>query len=148
MTRYIRHVNWYANACLHLWKFSAWRFICRGLTVHKYKNILAKNKNLQWLSLHACMLSCFSHVRLFGTPWTIAHQATLSMGFSRQEYWSGLLFLSLGDLPSPGIEPTSLMSPALAGWFFTTVTTWQALVISGKRELNEIMKTCIFGWIL
>ena len=52
----------------------------------------------------------------FVTPWTIAHQAPLSMGFPRQEYWSGLLFPSSGDLPDPGIK---LMSPALAGEFFT-----------------------------
>ena len=48
-----------------------------------------------------------SHVRLFATPWTVAYQAFLSMGFSRQEYWSGLLFPSPGDLPDPGIEPRS-----------------------------------------
>ena len=48
-----------------------------------------------------------SRVRLFETPWTIAHQAPPSMGFSRQEYWSGLPFLSPGDLPDPGIEPRS-----------------------------------------
>jgi len=52
------------------------------------------------------MLSHFSCVRLFVTLWTVAHQAPLSMGFSRQEYWSGLPFLSLGDLSDPGIEPT------------------------------------------
>ena len=52
----------------------------------------------------------FSRVRLFVTPWTIAYQAPPSMGFSRQEYWSGLPFPSLGDLPDPGIEPGS---PAL-----------------------------------
>ena len=51
-----------------------------------------------------------SRVRLFVTPWTIAHQAPLSMGFSRQEYWSGLPFPSPGDLPDPGIE---LRSPTL-----------------------------------
>ena len=51
-----------------------------------------------------------SRVRLFVTPWTVAHQAPLSMGFSRQEYWSGLLFPSPGDLPDPGVEPRS---PAL-----------------------------------
>jgi len=51
-----------------------------------------------------------SRVRLFATPWTVAHQAPLSMGFSRQEYWSGLPFPSPGDLLDPGIEPTS---PAL-----------------------------------
>ena len=53
----------------------------------------------------------------FATAWTAAHQAPLSMGFSRQEYWSGLPFLSLEDLLTPGIKP---MSPALAGGFFTT----------------------------
>ena len=51
-----------------------------------------------------------SHVRLFATPWTVAYQAPWSMGFSRQEYWSGLLFPCPGDLPNPGIEPRS---PAL-----------------------------------
>jgi len=49
-----------------------------------------------------------SHVQLFATPWTVAHQAPLSMGFSRQGYWSGLPCPSLGDLPDPGIEPVSL----------------------------------------
>ena len=52
----------------------------------------------------------FSRVRLFAIPWTVAHQAPLSMGFSRREYWSGLPFPSPGDLPNPGIEPRS---PAL-----------------------------------
>ena len=54
------------------------------------------------------------------TPWTIARQAPLSMGFPRQEYWNGLPFPSLGNLPNPGIEATSRVSPELAGGFFTT----------------------------
>ena len=58
--------------------------------------------------------------------WTVAHEAPLSTGFSRQEYYSGLSFPSPGDLPDPGIEPTSLVSPALAGEFFITSTTWEA----------------------
>ena len=49
----------------------------------------------------------FSHVQLFATPWTTAYQSPLSMAFSRQQYWSGLPFLSPGDLPDPGIEPGS-----------------------------------------
>ena len=57
------------------------------------------------------------------TLWTVAHQAPLSMGFSRQEYWSELPFLSPGDLPDPGIELTSLKSSALTGGSFTTSTT-------------------------
>ena len=80
----------------------------------------------QWQLLHAqysatttsaCMLSHFGRVRLFVTLRTVAHQASLSRGFSRQEYWSGLPCPSPGDLPNSGIKPTSLMSPALAGGF-------------------------------
>ena len=72
------------------------------------------------------VLSHFSCVQLFVTLWTVACQMPLSMGFSRQEYWSGLSFPPPGDLPDSGIKPTSLMSPALAGGFFVTSTTWEA----------------------
>ena len=78
------------------------------------------------------MLSHFSHVQCFVTLWTIAHQAPLSMGFSRQERWSGLAFPSPGDFPNPGIEPVSLVSPALAGVFFTTSATWEAQMLNKK----------------
>ena len=64
-----------------------------------------------------------SHVQLFVTLWTVAHQAPLSMEFPRQEYWSGWPFPPPGDLPNPGVEPTSPVSPVspvLAGRFFTT----------------------------
>ena len=57
---------------------------------------------------------------------TEARQAPLSMGFPGQEYWSGLPFPSPGDLPDPGIEPTSLMSLASVGWFFTSSAAWEA----------------------
>ena len=70
-------------------------------------------KCLQWLS----------RVQLSVTPWTVAHQAPLSMEFSRQKYWRGLPFPIPGDLPDSGIEPVPLVSPALAGGFFTTVIT-------------------------
>ena len=65
-------------------------------------------------------------IRFFATPWTVAFQAPLSMGFFRQQYWSGLPFPSPGDLPNPGIKPTSLTYPALAAEFSTTSTTWEA----------------------
>ena len=78
------------------------------------------------LPSHTCTLSRFRHVRLFVTLWTVACQAPLSMRFSRQEQWSGLACPPLGDLPDPGIKPMSLMSPALAGGFFTTTRTiWE-----------------------
>ena len=64
--------------------------------------------------MHACLVVSDS-----ATPRTIAHQAPLSMGFFRQEYWSRLPFPTPGDLPNPGIEPTFRISPALVGRFFT-----------------------------
>ena len=63
------------------------------------------------------------------TAWAATCQALLSTGFSRQEYWSGLPFPSPGDLPDPGIQFVSLMSPALASRFFTTGAAWEALLI-------------------
>ena len=77
-----------------------------------------------------------SHVQLFVTPWTVACQASLSTGFFRQEYWSGLPFPPPGDLPHPGIEP---ISPALAGGFFTTATR------EAQKELNICM--CMYIYI-
>ena len=67
-----------------------------------------------------CVLSRFSCVQACATLWTAGHQAPVSMGFSRQEHWSGLPCPPPGDLPDPEIEPTSLTSPVLAGRFFTT----------------------------
>ena len=72
------------------------------------------------------MVSRFSHVQLFVMLWTVAHQASLSIGFPSQEYWNGLPYPSPGDLPDPGIEP---MSPALAGGFFTTSATWDCILL-------------------
>ena len=66
--------------------------------------------------------------------WIVAHKIPLSMGFSRQEYWSGLPCPPLGDLPDPGTKPTSLTSPALAGGFFTTNTTWEAPLSKLERD--------------
>ena len=67
--------------------------------------------------VHTCVcVSVLSRVQVFATPQTVAHQAPLSMGFPRQEYWSVLPFPPPGDLPDPGIEPSSLVSPALVRW--------------------------------
>ena len=70
------------------------------------------------------------------TPWTVARQAPLSMGFSRQEYWSGLPCPPSGDLPDPGIEPASLASPALVGRFFTTEPPRKPHDILGETKGN------------
>ena len=73
------------------------------------------------------MLSDLSHVQLFATLWTVARQPPLSMGFSRQEHLSGLLCPPPADLSNPEIKPMSLTTPALAGRFFSTSPTWEAL---------------------
>ena len=84
---------------------------------------------------HAYALSFFSCAQLSATSWTVAHQAPLSMEFSRQEYWNGLPSPPPGNLPDPGIKPTSLMSALLAGGFFTTSATWEAL----KNKLQGLL---------
>ena len=68
------------------------------------------------------------------TPWTVAHQAPLSWGFSRQEHWRGLPSPPPGDLPNPGIEPASLVCPALADGSFTISAGWEALMYDRSYE--------------
>ena len=84
--------------------------------------------NISLCSVCYVCAQSLSSVRLFATPWTVACQVPLSMGLPRQEYWSGLPCCPPGDLPDPGIKPASLTSLALAGRWFTTRATWEALV--------------------
>ena len=104
-----------------------------------------------------CMLSHFSHSWLFATLWTIAHQAPLSMGFSRQESWGGLPCHPPRDLPDPekvtGIEPVSLMSPALAGKFSMTTATWERSELPSPSPVDPLNQGSSLGlwhcrWIL
>ena len=83
----------------------------------------------RYTTMHVCaqLLSC---VQLLATPWTVAHQAPPSLEFSRQEFWSRVLFPPPGDLLNPGIKPASLASPLLAVRFLTTSTTWEAPFMS------------------
>ena len=81
------------------------------------------------------MLNRFSHVQLSVTPWTVARKAPLSMGFSRQEYLSGSPCPPPGGLPDPGIKSRYLVSPALAGGFFTTSTAWEASSVGSNLLL-------------
>ena len=89
---------------------------------------------------HPVMSNCFA------TLWAVAHQAPLSMEFSRQEYWSGLPCPSPGDLPDPGIEPVSPVSPALAGGFFTSVPPGKLPSRDTRYSLvviQNVYKVCI-----
>ena len=98
-------------------------------------------------------MKLLSGVRLFATPWTVAYQASPSMGFSRQEYWSGLPFPSPGDLPGPGIEPGS---PALEADTLTSEPPLNNLIFNlfiysiltttrGMWDLNSPTKDGIFA---
>ena len=103
----------------------------------------------------ACaMLGVLGRVWFFATQWTIAGQASLSMGFPRQEYWSGLSFPPPGDHPDPGTEPSSLESPALACGFFITNAPWEVpkglVCMKRKRQvkrkihsLRQLKKWCL-----
>ena len=104
---------------------------------HLCFKLLHNSQARELFYLHSCYLrttswkvkvKSLSCVRLFATPWTVAHRASLSMGFSRQEYWSGLPFPSPGDLPNPGIEPRSptLEADALTSESpYLTLTSWK-----------------------
>ena len=86
-----------------------------------------------------CLRSRFSCAQLFVTPWTAALQTPLFMGFSRQEYWSGLPWPPLRDLPDPGIETMSLTSPTLAGGPFFSAT-WEAQFGRVRRQTSHVSR--------
>ena len=94
--------------------------------------------------MHAQMLSCLALSNSSATPWIVAHLAPLSMELFRQEYWSGFPFPSAGDLPDPGSKPASLVSPALAGTFFSTTATWGALPLfaAAAKSLQSCPTLC------
>ena len=95
-----------------------------------------------WDGISCMPAQSVSHFWLFATLWTVAHQAPLSMGFPRQEYWSELPCPPPGDLPKPGIELTSLGSPALAGRFLTTVPLGKPQdQIEGATKHDETQRT-------
>ena len=86
-------------------------------------------------SLQSCLI-------LFSTPQAVAYEAPLSMGFSRQEYWSGLPHLLPGDLPDPGMETVSVTTPTLTGEFLTTSSAWEAqqTKMSAKKKKKKKKK--------
>ena len=90
------------------------------------------------------VLVVLSRVQHIATLWTVAHQAALSMEFSRQEYWSGLPFSSSGDLPNPGLILVSLASFALEGRFFTTLPPGKTKnQITDKKWIQDISSSCM-----
>ena len=99
--------------------------------------------------MYVCMyvLSCVSHIQLFVTPWTVARQASLSLGFSRQEYWSGLPCPPPGDLPNPGMEPSSYISYIGRQIFTTSTTCMKVSVMSNSLWSLGIIQARILEWV-
>ena len=106
----------------------------KAFLLRKYQNLLTRAGH----AAHICSVT--QRVHLFVTPWTAARQPPLSMGFSKQEFWSGLPFPIPGDLPNPGIKPVSLSSPALAGGLFTTSAAREAwnMQFSSVQSLRQV----------
>ena len=98
----------------------------------RQREFLAIHFKIENLSLYCSVCSVVQHVWLFATPWTVAHQAPLSKGFSRHEYWSGLPFPTPWS-SKPGIEPMSPVSPALAGGFCTAEPPGKPLLLLHNR---------------
>ena len=90
-----------------------------------------------------CTCTCLLVSDSFETPWTVVYQPPLSLGFCRQECRSGLPFPSPGDLPDPGIEPVSLVSPAWASGFFTTSASWEAQRLHYMVDRNACLATVV-----
>ena len=111
------------SSCLPTCGLQHTRLVCPSLSPRYCSNSCPlSQQHYVTISMHSYMLSRFGRVWLFVTLWSVACQAPLSVGFSRQEYWSGLPCPPPEDLPHTGIEPESLMSPVLADGFFTTTT--------------------------
>ena len=88
--------------------------------------------------IRALCAQLLNHVQYLVTPWIIAFQASLPMELTWQEYWSGMPFLTPGDLPKPGMKLVSLVSPALASGFFTSNANWEAYI----PTLEYLKKKC------
>ena len=121
--------HWWIHRHVHVYDQITWKIKENKFSIIKsiYLNYPCTGASK---SLQSCLTLC--------DPWTVAHQAPPSMGFSRQEYWSVLPFPSPGDLPNPGIKPASPTSLALAGRFFTTGATRKVLY----RNVYYIIKSC------
>ena len=126
--------------CICLYGVPWWLSYVHSYMYSWFTSLYSRNEYNIVKQLCVCVCVCvLSHVWLFATSCTVACHALLSMEFSRQEYWSRLPFPTLGDLSHPGIEPTSLKPPVLAGGFFTTVSL-------GKPTILQEKKIFFFKW--
>ena len=120
------HLDWCLTRCLGTMAWPSWHQKMNHHTIsHSHgQQLLCPQCTVLRSRMHVCVLS---HVRLFTTPWIVAHQLPLSKGFSRQKYWSGLLCPPPGDLPNLGIESVTSKSPASQILYPLSRATWEAL---------------------
>ena len=124
----IKHFFVIMKSNLSRWEdrtYFSWKFVNVVYNFRMFSLLVCESPFVLFPLFHCAATSVLSDSV---TLWTVACQATMSMGFSRQEYWSGLPFLPPGDLLDPGIKHMSLVSPALARGFFSTSATWEAPV--------------------
>ena len=135
--------NWIRNNFSFLWhspKVFQWKLFCCILIVSPKSQLILSNILIDNTTVGLMMIikwKWLSHARLFLTAWTVACQPPLSMQLPRLEHWSGLLFPTPGNLPNPGIEPASLVSPALKGRFFTAVPPGKLWGGVGEAQFNK-----------
>ena len=141
--------NWsFKKICCHfVWRCQAkpeknLRFI---LMTYQHGNDLYSD--IKSNTVCVSVLNHFSRVWLFVTLWIVAVEAPLFMRFSRHEYWSGLPCPPSGDLPNPGIEPSSLTSLVLAGGFFTTSANWEAQDNTSNKLIGSLTWERDFWWV-
>ena len=125
--------------------FSFWFWKPKPIFLSQPLSFWCRNSPTEFWSYWERKVKSLSRVRLFATPWTVAHQAPPSMGFSRQEYWSGLPLPSPGDLPHPGIEPRS---PTLQADALTSEPPGKPLGVTGSGYKFLEGERCLFSYSL
>ena len=138
---------YYGIACVSWKSLPVILFNTMASTCLSYRlfSLSMSHKPVLTMRSRTLLLSHFSRVWLFETLWTVACQAPLYMGILQAEYWSGLPCPPPGDLPNLEMEPTSLMSPELAGMYFTTSATWEALIqdtAAAAKSLQSCLTLC------
>ena len=125
-----------------LWIFTSWKGNVSDLSC-LFNHELLDGRRIRFLCVHVCVCLSLSCVRLYTTPWIVAGQVPLSVGFSRQEYWNGLPFPSSGDVPDPGDQGSNPDFPHCGRFFFYHLSQQgKCFSLSGSKESNSGRRMC------